>query len=563
MSSVVEYLESKHIKYELQGQEAIIVCPGCGKDKLSINTNSLLFQCFHCKAEDPNSDYASGHLSKLKRLWNDVIDITPTPLPSYIKNRNQEERDYTDLVNRYHFNLLQSKKGKKYLFKRGFDEDVIIKYKLGLVEMKGDTWISIPSYEDGIPKLLKYRKITNNNPETKKYEREAGGKSILFNGDALEHFTDVFICEGEMDSIVLLEQGFKNSVGTTGGAGTLLPEWYDKLKLMSKITFIFDADAAGQNAVVKTWAERLGYGKCWNTLLPEGEDLNSYFLKYTVEDFKELEPYQFKISGVVSIHDSLCEMWEMSQSKEQLVYTLPWPEVNKLIGSGLELKELFVIGAQSSMGKTTAAMQIAQHFVDVHKLPSLFFCLEMPNIKLATKLLQLKYDLVYEEIKYEDGLIYANDLQGYEMYTAYTPNISMDKLYNTIEEARNRYGVKFVVFDNLQLLITSNKESEYSKAMKMFKQIAMSLNIIVCLVSQPTKLKGEEKPVFDDLKGSSAIGQAADVVLLLHRKRLKGDKTESSFEPICNFILDKSRYNSGGQVRMLLNGAKSRFESLI
>ena len=561
MSSVVDYLENKHIKYELQGQEAIIVCPGCGKDKLSINTNSLLFQCFHCKAEDPNSDYASGHLSKLKSMWNDVIDITPTPLPSYIKNRNQEERDYTDLVNRYHFNLLQSKKGKKYLFKRGFDEKVIIKYKLGLLEMKGDTWISIPSYEDGIPKLLKYRKITNNNPETKKYEREAGGKSILFNGDALEHFTDVFICEGEMDSIALLEQGFKNSVGTTGGAGTLLPEWYDKLKLMSKITLIFDADAAGQNAVVKTWAERLGYGKCWNILLPEGEDLNSYFLKYTVEDFKELEPYQFKISGVVSLNDALYEMYSLSQSKEQLIYPFPWPEVNEITGGGIELTQLLTIGAPSSIGKTTMAMQIAHYFIKEYNLPCLVFCLEMTAVKLATKFLQNEYDLTYNEIQYDQALIYANDIGDLPIYFAYTPRISLEKLYNTVEEARNRYGVKFVVFDNLQLLVVSDKESLYAEAMGMFKQIPMDLNLMMCLISQPRKINNDEFN-YDSMKGSASIAQASDILLLLNAKRLKGDKTDFSFDPIRSITNDKSRFSSGGRRRLFLNGIKSRFESL-
>ena len=561
MNSVVDYLENKHIKYELQGQEAIIVCPGCGKDKLSINTNSLLFQCFHCKAEDPNSDYASGHLSKLKRLWNDVIDITPTPLPSYIKNKNQEERDYSDLVNRYHFNLLQSKKGRKYLFKRGFDEDVIIKYKLGLLEMKGDTWISIPSYEDGIPKLLKYRKITNNNPETKKYEREAGGKSILFNGDVLKHFTDIYICEGEMDNIALLEQGFKNVVGTTGGAGTLLSEWYDKLKLMSKITFVFDADAAGQNAVVKTWAERLGYGKCWNTLLPEGEDLNSYFLKNTVEDFKELEPYQFKISGVVSLNDALYEMYSLSQNKEQLIYPFPWSEVNEITGGGIELTQLLTIGAPSSIGKTTMAMQIAHYFIKEYNLPCLVFCLEMTAVKLATKFLQNEYDLTYNEIQYDQALIYANDIGNMPIYFAYTPRIGLQKLYNTVEEARNRYGVKFVVFDNLQLLVVSDKESLYAEAMGMFKQIPMDLNLMMCLISQPRKINNDEFN-YDSMKGSASIAQASDILLLLNAKRLKGDKTDFSFDPIRSITNDKSRFAAGGRRRLFLNGIKSRFESL-
>ena len=555
-SSVVEYLESKNIKYTIQGNEVIIICPACGKEKLYINQQSLVYHCFVCEAENPASDYARGHFSKLKELWGDIVDITPA---SCISNKllidDRQEANYSTIVKRYNYALLNSIKGKKYLFKRGFDESVIKKYKLGIVEMKDDLWISIPSFEEGIPKLLKYRKITNNNSETKKYEREFGSKSILFNGDALNNFTDIIITEGEYDAIMLMEQGYDNVVGVTGGAGTLLPEWYDKLRLMNKITLIFDSDQAGQNAVINTWIERLGVNKCWNILLPKGYDVNSYFLDYTLEDFKKLVPYQVKVKGIVSLNDTLMDMYSLSKSKEQILYPLPWPEINELIGGGLELQQLMVIGAQSSMGKTTMAMQIAHHYIKTYNMPCLVFCLEMTAVKLAVKFLQLEYDLTYSEIKYSDALIYLNDLVDIPIYFGYTPDITMEKLYNTIEEARNRYGIKFVVFDNLQLLVTSDKESMYASAMKMFKKIPMSLNLIMCLISQPRKLNSEESLNFDALKGSAAIAQASDHTLLIHRKRLKGVKTGSSFSDICQIINDKARFSAGGIRQLILNGA--------
>lgn len=561
MSTVIEYLESKNIKYTLNGQEAIITCPSCGKEKLSINIVSCVYQCFVCSAERPGSAYASGNLAKLKQLWGDSVEITPT-IPNFTYNKNKEEVDFSIIVDRYHFQLLENKKGQKYLFNRGIEEEDIKRYKLGLVEMKSDSWISIPSFEDGVPKLIKYRRITNNNPDTKKYEREFNSKSILFNGDALNDFNDIIIVEGEIDCISLLKQGVENVVGVTGGAGTLLPEWYDKLTLMNKITFIFDPDPAGQGAVLNTWVERLGINKCWNILLPDEYDLNSYFLDYTIDDFREIEPYQFTVNGVVSLHTALLDMYTLSKADEQLIYPLPWEEINQLLGGGLEPTQLFVIGAQSSMGKTTMAMQIAHYYVKTYNIPCLVFCLEMTAIKLATKFLQLEYDLTYSEIQYDQALIYANELVNLPIYFAYTPGITMSTLFNTIEEARNRYGVKFVVFDNLQLLITSDKESDYATAVKQFKEITMRLNIIINLISQPRKLNSEEDPTFDSLKGSASIAQGSDGTLLLHRKRIKGDKTTSSFEPITSCILDKSRFSSGGRCRLMFNGAKSRFDSM-
>jgi len=561
MSSVIDYLNQKNISFESEGKECIIVCPQCKKPKLYINKETLLFHCFKCEIEQPDSLYAKGHLSKLQETWGDSIPIVPI----VSKQKEREEQDFSKIVERYTYNLLNTKIGKrgiKYLYKRGFNEEDIKIFKFGFIEMKGESWISIPVFEDGIPKLIKYRKITNNDASIKKYEREYESKSIIYNQDILNKYDEVYICAGEFDTATMIKNGYENSVCGTVGEGVLSSYMYDKLYLIEKFFIIMDSDIIGQQAARKIWARRLGINRCWNVELPDGEDVNSYFLKHTKEDFKELlkNAYQFKVEGISSLEDVFYEMHQKSVGDEDDVFPLPWDNVNKKIGGGLEKKNLTVIGAMAGIGKTSISIQIAYHLAKQYNIPPLITCLEMSRIKLATKIVQLDKDLTYEEVDYNHALMYARDLEGLDMYFAYSPTITPEIYYNTVRNARDRYGCELFVFDNLQLLVTSDKESDYAKAVKMFKRIAMELDVMMLLVSQPRKLNTERKPTYDDLKGSAAISQGGDLIILMHRRRKKGDVDMiDSFESKTLIIVDKSRFSAGGKAVLEFLGAKSRF----
>jgi len=562
LSDVINYLNSKNIKFHTEGKECVITCPSCGKEKLYINQESLLYQCWVCQAENPDSLYAKGHLSQLQQEWGDAVPIlSVTP-----KIEVKEEKDFTDLVQRCNHNLLNTndgKKGIKYFYKRGFNEEDIKRFNLGFREMKGESWVVLPGYEDDIPKFLQYRKITNNNPEIKKYEREFGSKSIIFNNDIIDKYDTLNICAGIFDTITLIKNGYENSVCGTAGESSLTSYMYDKIFLKDEFNIILDSDNVGQKAAQNIWAKRLGINRCWNVRLPDGEDVNSYFLKYDKEDFERLleNKYKFKVEGVYSISDALYEMYRMSTKKEEDIFSTPWKTVNTKLGNCLKRKRLIILGGIAGVGKTSCAIQIARHITKKYKIPSMITCLEMDEVDLVTKIVQLENDLVYDLVNYSEALQYERDLEGLEMYFAYSPKLTTEMYYNTVKAARDRYGCELFVFDNLQLLITSDKESDYSKAVKAFKNMAMELDIMIILVNQPRKLNAERNPTYDDLKGSASISQGGDGIVLLHRKR-KMDSVEmiESFENKAIVIIDKSRFAPGGKAILKFIGNKSKFE---
>jgi len=66
----------------------------------------------------------------------------------------------------------------------------------------------------------------------------------------------------------------------------------------------------------------------------------------------------------------------------------------------------------------------------------------------------------------------------------------------------------------------------------------------------------------DDLKGTSAISQGADTVILLNRLRNKVEKNKEgmdAFEPRTTVIIDKARFASGGIITLEMIGRKSKF----
>ena len=450
----------------------------------------------------------------------------------------------------------------RYLLKRGITEDSIKRFKLGYGEWKGQDWLTIPSFESGKVKLLKYRKLEpDNRPDLKKYEREPGGKSILFNCDALNENNEIVICEGEIDTITLIQNGYENVVGTTAGTN-LLNEWYDDLILKDKIFLIFDGDEAGQESAKNVWSTRLGIGKCWNILLPKGEDINSYFTKYTVEDFNVLikNSKQFRVEGIVSLKETLFAMYRRFKDKgHEEVFELPWPSINKLLGGGLMRKRLAVVGGKPGVGKTSWAIQICDHFAVKYKMPVLYFCLEMPEVSLATKIVQLHRNLTLQEIDYSDALIYAMDIEDLPIYFGYTSKITPDIFYNTMKEVRNRYGVQFGVFDNLQRMIRTGEEADMGRASGIFKDITMDLDIPFLLVSQPRKLSSGAMPTYEDFKGSSAIPADADYTIIMHRKLELQQEGVEALSPITKILVDKSRFSSGGLTHLTFDGSRSRF----
>ncbi|MHA2220347.1 MAG: bifunctional DNA primase/helicase, partial [Candidatus Hodarchaeales archaeon] len=383
--------------------------------------------------------------------------------------------------------------------------EAINRFKLGIRKVNKNMWLVYPSMINDIPEYVKYRilpfdkEITTAEKEAglTKFKREKGATSILFNQDALDKFDDVIVTEGERDAISLLMSGYENVVGTTGGAQTLKPEWFDVLKDKEKIHLVFDADEAGQKGAKEVWASRLGYGKCYNVVLPNDMDLTEYFMEgNATEDFNALlsQAKTFNIPGVRPIISILREMAD--DPIEDHYFPTPWGNVNTLLGGGI----------RNGVNK-----------------PTLFFCMEMSFYQLVRLYVCQCLDKPWKDFRKEDALLFSMQFGDVPIYFGYAPRITPLQIQQTFLEARDRFGIELFVFDNLHTLIREHDHvtERIGAASKMFKDLAMETNSIVLLIAQPRKMEKDEIMHYYVIKGSSDIPADSDIVCLLHRNRTK------------------------------------------
>lgn len=559
------YLLLKGWKYKpaTPNDVAIQVCPFCGKNvwKFWIQINTTQYKCWHCGS--------TGNLYKLKRELGDLQGVKSATRLMGDEKKAQIKPIPMQYVDRYHQALLKSKKGMAYCKERGFTLDTIKHFKLGMQISQGKKWLAIPHIVDDVCYNIKFRSIP---PASKTFRRVKGGASVLFNADALADFEEIVIAEAETDAIALWQAGVKNVIGLTCGADSFLPEWYDLLVGKQKIILVLDADVVGQKGS-RDIARRLGFDRCYNVLLP-GHDANDVLLNLGPQELVKAlsRSEQFEVAGIIQAADAMLLCKDADEMGEQGLLT-PWENVNRLVGKGSLPGDLVVLSARVKTGKTTFAMNWAHYLAFRHNIGSLVYCMEMRTRKLAEKEAALIRQRDVDLLTGVDYSLARYELRKIPFYFAdpqwNKKSLTKEHIYDKIREAVKRYGIKFVIFDNLHFLCRSLQyiTAEVGQVTRDFKMLAEELDIVMCLIAQPRKIPGDKPMKYDDIKDSSSVPADADLVIILHRNQIpaglkKGSAVDSEQEVLESKTLvriDASRFNSGGECYLHYEGSKAVF----
>ena len=447
----------------------------------------------------------------------------------------------------------------------------IKRFKLGLSQENGTRWLSIPHFQGEVLQNIKFRSLP---PALKTFKRVSDCKSILFNVDCLAGKKEIFAVEGEFDAITLLQAGFKNVISGTTGAGNFDPQWIDQLKRLSKIFLCYDPDEAGQKGA-RSLAKRLGYNRCFNVELPEGQDINEFFKQHDIFEFQALvrQAHKFDLPGVISTTQAIELLArEKSDSQADSGLLTPWENVNRLV-KGFNPGDLIILSAPPKTGKTTFALNIARH-LSFQTYPVLFFCLEMRAERLVRKLIESKYRK--EDIDLNDIHKAGREFGGLPLYFAYSfRKQKLDDVLNLIREAIKRYDLQFVVFDNIHFLIRSilNTNEELGQAVQGFKLLAEEMEIPIMTIAQPRKMQtgGRDRIMTaEDIKYSSSIHADCDQMIILHRKRIASKAKDigkdefsavaEALDPVTLVRIEAHRYGAGGETLLYFHGEYSRFD---
>lgn len=251
---------------------------------------------------------------------------------------------------------------------------------------------------------------------------------------------------------------------------------------------------------------------------------------------------------------------------------------------GLHGGEMIVIAARPSMGKTSLAMNIAEHVSVSKKLPVGVFSLEMTSEQLITRMLASMARVNLRTIR--EGFMTESDfprlqramdvMKDAPLYIDDTPGLSIMQLRARARRLWQQIGIKLFVIDYLQLLHSTsgrakeNRQQEISDISSGIKGLAKELKVPIIVLSQMNREFEKDKqrrPRLSDLRESGAIEQDADLVGLLYKPSSPEEdspltSTGEEYDGYAvNLLIAKQRNGPTGDVNLTFLRSFTRFES--
>lgn len=237
--------------------------------------------------------------------------------------------------------------------------------------------------------------------------------------------------------------------------------------------------------------------------------------------------------------------------------------------AGMQNSNLIILASRPGQGKTSMALNIAQHVGVISKMPVGIFSLEMSQEELVDRLLVAQADIDAWKLKTGrlddkdfDKLSHAmGQLAEAPIFIDDTPGITISEIRTKARRLQIEHGLKFLIVDYLQLIHGRNLENrvqEVSEISQSLKNIARELKIPVLALSQLSRAvesRGDRKPQLADLRESGAIEQDADVVMFIYRQ---------DPEHIEQVTLDIQKHRNGpvGEISLMFRADRTKFYGL-
>ena len=250
---------------------------------------------------------------------------------------------------------------------------------------------------------------------------------------------------------------------------------------------------------------------------------------------------------------------------------------------GLHGSEMIVIAGRPSMGKTSLAMNIAEHVAIESRLPVGVFSLEMSAESLVLRMMCSLARVNLQNIRagFKDESDFpkltsaAGKLANAPLFIDDSAGLSILQLRARARRLHQQHGIKLFVVDYLQLLHSTgrraqeNRQQEISDISSGIKALAKELKVPVIVLSQlnrePEKRERGAEPKLSDLRESGAIEQDADLVGLLYKPNASEDDDSGIADEAngvqVNLLIAKQRNGPTGDIALTFLKSYTRFES--
>jgi replicative DNA helicase len=248
-----------------------------------------------------------------------------------------------------------------------------------------------------------------------------------------------------------------------------------------------------------------------------------------------------------------------------------------MMTSGLQPADLVVVAGRPSMGKTSFAMNMAEHAAIQTRRPVAVFSMEMPGDALAMRMMSSLGRIDQHRVrtgKLEDDewprlTSAVNILADASLFIDDTAALSPTELRARARRLKREQGdLGLIVVDSLQLMpvlgINEKGTTEISFISRSLKALAKELHVPVIALSQLNRSleqRPNKRPVMSDLRESGAIEQDADLIVFIYRDEVYNP--ESKDKGLAEIIIGKQRNGPIGTVKLTFLGKYTKFESYI
>lgn len=249
-------------------------------------------------------------------------------------------------------------------------------------------------------------------------------------------------------------------------------------------------------------------------------------------------------------------------------------ELNRRTG-GFHGGELILIAGRPGMGKSSFAVNIAEHVSIVDKKAVAIFNLEMPKEQIVNRILCSQALVNSNKIRTGDmepddwrkiGEV-VNKVEVAPMYIDDTASITVSQIRAKCRRLKQTKGLSLVVIDYLQLMQSSgrtdSRQQEIAEISRSLKILAKELDIPVIALSQLSRAsesRSDKRPMLSDLRESGAIEQDADMVMFLYRDDYYNKETEDKNLAEC--IVAKNRSGETGTFKLGWRGEYTKFSNV-
>ncbi len=243
--------------------------------------------------------------------------------------------------------------------------------------------------------------------------------------------------------------------------------------------------------------------------------------------------------------------------------------------SGLQRKDLVILAARPSMGKTSLALNICTHAALRGGAKVAIFSLEMSAESLVRRVLSSEARV--DQKRFATGYLAKADwprltmaaqtLEEADIWIDDTAGMSVLELSAKARRLKQEHAIDLVMVDYLQLMSGgarfSSRNEEVSAISRGLKAVAKELDVPMLVLSQlsrqPDRRGGDHRPQLSDLRESGSIEQDADVVLFIIRPAMYDPEVDD--RRLAELIIAKQRNGPTGQIDLVFQHEYTRFEN--